>query len=122
MFQVRNDEAFAGRNRRGNASRERRRIGRAYGHDETHQAIHPAGVAELRPRLLHIGAWAPGTNAERLSYWRRAGSARDSLSLARVPGLDARIVAHRVMHPHQLRKLGEDRGRDVVDFAAEEPA
>src|ERR1700756_3611578 len=40
-------------------------------------------------------------------------------ALACVPRLDARIVAHGVVHADQLRKCGEDRRRDVVDLAAD---
>jgi hypothetical protein len=30
------------------------------------------------------------------------------------------MAAHGIVHAHELRKRGEDRGRDVVDLAAEE--
>ena len=33
-----------------------------------------------------------------------------------------RLVAHRVVHAHELRIIGEDRRGDVVDLAADEPA
>ena len=32
------------------------------------------------------------------------------------------MVAHGVVDPHELRVAGEDRGGDVVDLAADEPA